>query len=822
MNDEIRGLKEKIDAANALAWGLRNSDVEQARTLLEEARELSTTGEFKESPYHEGLIRSLTGLGYIHRITGDLNKAMIYLTEAQQLSEATGLLQSMVFVTLGSVDSLLGDLLQSLQAYEKGLAAARQYRDSYFEAEALRGISNVHAMRGDFSEAIEYVKQSLELSKETQNLSGELRAWNNLASIYQIIGDYENAQIMIGKALSLIDNDDFIFEKIFVLSTAGEIQFSLENYSQALSNFQQALSLSKITLIIESKPGILINISKVYKAQQEIELEIEVLHEAIKVSEELKHFDAQHVCHQRLAAIYESQGDFESALRHHKQFHVIKEILFNEAADQKLKNLQVLYETETHKQKAEIARLRNIELTQAKEAVEAANRIKSSFLANMSHELRTPINAILGFAQLMQYDPTLSPTNNENLRTIVRSGEHLLELVNDVLDMTKIEAEKMSVHLAIFDFYQLFDELESMFSLRVKQKNLEFKIDCSPNVPKWIKADERKLRQVLLNLIGNAIKFTTYGHIDLRINYADGRLYFEVEDTGQGIAQEEIDALFTPFHQSERQESTEKGTGLGLAISQAFVQLMGDGRITVTSELNKGSLFRFDISVEVNTPQRAAETTPPKHVKWLEAEQPSYRILIADDHNDSRIALGRLLKLIGFEVQEAVDGKQAVDVSRDWQPHLIFMDLRMPEMDGYEAARQIKLHDSQVVIIAVTSDGFEDQKVNETGFDDFMQKPLQNDLVFEAIARHFDVKYIYDEILISKPESVIEDDKALELLYAQPIMWQKKLHQHAVAGNKNEILKLVEEIPLQDKALADAIRVLIKGYQFEKLVTFIE
>ncbi|MBZ0291196.1 MAG: tetratricopeptide repeat protein [Anaerolineae bacterium] len=822
MSDKIQKLKEKIDATNELAWVLKSNDVKQARTLLEEALQLSTTGEFKESPYHEGFIRNLIGLGYIHRITGDLNEAMNYLTEARQLSEATGLLQSMVFVNLGSVFSLLGDLLQSLQAYEKGLAAARQIADSHYAAEALIGIANVHAMHTDFSEAIEYVKQSLELSKETQNLRGQLHALNNLAAIYQLAGDYENAQITIEEALSLIDNGHFVFEKIFVISTAGEIQFSLGNYQQALANFQRALSLSESTSILEPKPGILVNISKVYKDQEEIELEIEVLHQAIKVSEALQHFDAQHVCHQRLAVIYESQGDFETALEHHKQFHVIKEKLFNEAADQKLRSLQVLYETETHKQQAEIARLKNIELAQAKEAVETANRVKSIFLANMSHELRTPLNAILGIVQLMQYDSSLSPTNNENLRIIVRSGEHLLDLINDVLDLSKIEADKMSVYLSLFDCYQLFDELEAMFSLRVQQKHLVFNIHCAPNVPQWIKADERKLRQVLLNLVGNAVKFTNDGHIDLRINYANDRLYFEVGDTGRGIAQEEVKRLFTPFHQSPRQEAIEEGTGLGLAISQAYVRLMGDGSIAVTSELNRGSRFRFDIPIEVGLPHNRVDSVLFKRVKALKAGQPISRILIADDHADGRIALVRLLRSIGFDVQEAVDGQQAVDVSRAWQPDLIFMDIRMPEMDGYEATRRIKHFNPQIVIIAITSNGFKDEKVNEVGFDDFLLKPLKNDLIFETIAQYLDVKYIYDEIQISKSEPILGDDKIFELLHAQPLLWQQKLHHHAVAGNKNKVLKLVEELHSQHNELADAIRTLVKDYKFERLITLTE
>lgn len=820
MSDNLEALKQKIDAINDRAWTLRNRDVEQARALLEEARTLSTTGAFEEVPYHAGQIRSLTGLGYVHRISGDLDRAMTYLTEAQQLSDATGLLQAPVSVTLGSIYSLVGDFFQSLQAYEKGLSVARHDADLNSEAEALMGIANIHAMRADYSEAIHYATQGFELCNETQYLGGQLRALNNLASLHQLNGNYEDARSVLEKSLSLTDNADFVLEKTFILSTAGEIEFSLGNYRQALSFLQQALNLSEENFIRVAQPGILVNISRVYIEQHLTELEILVLHQAIKVSEELNHFDSQHVCHLRLAAIYEERGDFETALRHYKRFHAIKTIIFDEAADQKLKHMQVLHETETHKQQAEIERLRNAELQQANEVIEAANRAKSAFLAHMSHELRTPINAILGFAQLMQYDPALSTTHHENLRAIVRSGEHLLDLINDVLDMSRIEAAKMTVQPSVFNCHQLLDELASMFDFRVKQKQLTFSVTCNPNVPQWIKTDERKLRQVLLNLIGNAVKFTAVGRVEVRAQYAESRLYFEVEDTGQGIAPADFDTLFTPFHQPQHQESAEQGTGLGLAISQAFVRLMGDGCITVSSELNRGSLFRFDIPIEVAPEQERVEIAPPKRVKALTAGQPPYRILVADDDTDGRTALVRLLKLVGFEVQEAINGKQTVAISSEWHPHVILMDLRMPEMDGYEATQQIKRHNPDIAIIATTSNAFE--QANNAEFDGFLLKPLQTDLLFEIIARHIAVRYEYGEAPNVSSRPLFDAAKFRELLRAQSLSWRQRLHHYAIAGNKTQIVRMVGEIDQQHKGLADNLRNLMAAYRFDTLISLLE
>ncbi|MEL6381198.1 MAG: ATP-binding protein [Cyanobacteria bacterium J06626_18] len=337
------------------------------------------------------------------------------------------------------------------------------------------------------------------------------------------------------------------------------------------------------------------------------------------------------------------------------------------------------------------------QLEQKAQEADAANRAKSQFLANMSHELRTPLNAILGFAQLIAREPEVPQPQREQIQIINRSGEHLLTLINDVLEMSKIEADRISLSENDFNLHWLLQLLEEMFLLKAQAKGLTLKFEHEANVPRNIHADEGKLRQVLINLIGNAIKFTEAGHVVVRTQVFTPAsqpaspcptLTFAIEDTGLGIAAEELKTLFEPFVQTETGRTSQQGTGLGLPISQKFVQLMG-GRIRVASTLGQGSQFVFDIPLQL---AKAVEETaqPPQRVIGLTPNQPTYRLLIVEDHWENRQLLKRLLSPLGFELREAENGREALSVLATWTPHLIWMDIRMPVMDGYEATQRIR------------------------------------------------------------------------------------------------------------------------------------
>jgi|GEM_PF-1093604 len=396
------------------------------------------------------------------------------------------------------------------------------------------------------------------------------------------------------------------------------------------------------------------------------------------------------------------------------------------------------------------------QLQQAKEAADAANTAKSQFLANMSHELRTPLNAILGFAQLMSRDSSLQTDQHEHLKIIVRSGEHLLALINDVLEMSKIEAGQLTLNETSFDLYHLLDSIWDMLELKAESKGLQMTCDRPANMPQYIHTDESKLRQVLINLLSNAIKFTETGQVALRIfvQPAPGeaaidplpRLHFEVEDTGCGIKSEDLQYLFAAFAQTESGRRSQEGTGLGLPISQSFVRLMG-GTITVESTPGIGSIFRFEIPLQMADPAEVMPVTLIRQVESLAPDQPAYRILVVEDKWENRQLLTRLLTNIGFEVKEATNGQEALEICCVWRPHLIWMDMRMPVMDGYEATRAIKAEyaTDPPIILALTANAFEEERLValSLGCDDFIRKPCQEHIILEKMAEHLQVRYIY-------------------------------------------------------------------------------
>jgi signal transduction histidine kinase/CheY-like chemotaxis protein len=483
---------------------------------------------------------------------------------------------------------------------------------------------------------------------------------------------------------------------------------------------------------------------------------------------------------------------------------------------------------------------------QAEDAASAANQAKSTFLANMSHELRTPLNLILGFSQLMSRSPNLPPEQQEHLGTITRSGEHLLTLINQLLDLSKIEAGRATLNETPFDLYYLLDDLQCMFQLKADSKGLQLLFDRTPDVPQYVRTDEVKLRQVLINLLCNAIKFTKAGRVSVRLCPAiDNRslvigngqertnhpLHFEIEDTGSGIAQEELDKLFQPFVQTKTGQQLQEGTGLGLAIARSFVELMG-GEITVNSWVGKGSVFKFDIKLSVVETSDIKSQQPTRRVLALEPNQLSYRILIADDALENRQLLTKLLSPLGFELWEASNGIEAIETWEKYCPHLIFMDMRMPMMDGYEATKQIRQRERNrenfqakiqtgqpTAIVAVTAHSLEKEQTTafRAGCDDFIHKPFREANIFDALHKHIGVRFVYAESTAASTETKVEI-LTPEAIAALPPDLVANLRQ-AIYNLDVELMQtLIAQISEINQPLASAIASLAKDFKYRQLL----
>ncbi|GEM_PF-491318 len=531
-------------------------------------------------------------------------------------------------------------------------------------------------------------------------------------------------------------------------------------------------------------------------------------------------------------------------------------------------------------QQAELfAQIQNqsLQLQQAAEAAEAANRAKSAFLANMSHELRTPLNAILGFAQLMAQSPSLPAEHRENLAIINRSGHHLLTLINDVLDMAKIEAGRTTINEQTFNLHRLLEDLERMFSLKAREKGLRLSVSRGAGVPEVMRSDEIKLRQVLVNLMGNAIKFTETGSVlvsvrvrepvsveesfQLPVDSGQLTLYFEVEDTGAGIPENELEKIFEPFLQTRTGKQSQEGTGLGLPISRKFVQLMG-GEITVSSQVGRGSRFKFDIQVglgEAYPLEIVNQQT--RRIIALEPNQPRYRILIADDRRDNRQLLVELLSPQGFEIKEARDGLEALQLWSSWQPHLIFMDVRMPGMTGIEATQQIKARQevqwqlqagwaeksdrgegedfsgpslaaaangqeaARTAIVAVTASSYAEERTSilAAGFDDFIAKPFRDSEIFESLTKYLGVRYVYEETIGANTSLETENrDLNPADLAALPPDLVEGLERATVRAYLDEIYSAIDEIARANAPLAEVLKKVVGEFDYARILTAIE
>ncbi len=493
--------------------------------------------------------------------------------------------------------------------------------------------------------------------------------------------------------------------------------------------------------------------------------------------------------------------------------------------DTKLKNVSTV-ESSIDQSSGQIASQPQVIQQQGKRR---SDQVTNFLLVDMSHELRSPLNAILGFAQIMEQESSLTRSQQENMAIINHSGKRMLSTINDLVDLSKIEINRLVLAKDSFDFYLWLDSFECSLRHKADNQGLDISLIKHSQLPQYICADERRLRQILTNLVSYCLKHNQSESIIVQISSSAvnldsiesklQNLHFVIENLNFSLALLELVDLFDPAVSVRQKGKFYDHSPLSLPISRQLAKLM-KGDITVEHDNHRQGrmIFRLDLAIEVVTSQEVeikAESSPQKVIS-LELEQPNYRVLVVDDSKTNRKILVQILEKVGFEIQEAANGKEAVDIWLNWQPHMIWMDIQMPVMNGYEATKQIKSSpQSKIPIVAFSASSLEEEPLYQaSGCDDFVEKPFSENIIFDKIAQHLGVRYVYQSIT-PLPSSFRLTENALRVM---PNSWIDLLGQAAAALDDKLLTQLLQEIPPEHGDLQDALQKQIDNFDFDQII----
>jgi signal transduction histidine kinase/FixJ family two-component response regulator len=830
--DERRGeeLARQFDDMDSLCWYLDG----RAWVLAED-------GKLDEA---NRMWDDVLALAEKHRLKW--RKANIYLSRGQAMRDG-------------------GRLAEAMDSFSKAYALSEAMQDRYMMARALSETGNVYSLPNANAEsqakATDYYQRALSLSDPQVYRHFYVDTSFRLGLSYVRRKDIAQARhyfdivLPIDRAMGLHAQEaDVEFQLAGLDKEAGRRVEAIAHYDRAIELYTASWAKRFLVRCGVAKAELLADLGR----RQE---SLAALARARETLREIDTPQAQINFYPNAAKVYERLGDFEHAYR---ELQTAREAdkRYADAANAKAEDeLKVRFEVRlkdaenaalrSQQKEAESRRLalwlalalsvlllggiafwlRKRAAAAATEAAHqkaladasgAASRAKSAFLANMSHELRSPLNAMLGFTNLLLRDAAVHGEAKSHLGIVLKSGEHLYGLINQILDLSKIEAGRTVLADSDFDLYALLDEIGEMFSITTAQKGLALGIDVAPDVPQYVHADQLKLRQVLINLMSNAVKFTSAGSVGLHVRKMEGKtpeacmLSFSVSDTGVGMAPDELNEIGTAFTQAGAGLHAKEGTGLGLAISRSFAELMGGG-LRLSSRPGAGTTAAFDIAATLAEDGVTAADAPATRMAiGLAPGQPRYRILVADDRQESRLLLDKLLAPLGFEVREAANGQEAVVVAEHWQPHLILMDMRMPVLDGQEAARRIKASPGgrDTVVIALTASSFDEDRVQilEAGCAEFLRKPFREADLLDALHRHLGVAFVYEETaagMVAQPEAA--------LLAGLPAELRERLAAALDMLDVAAIEAAIDAIGLRDAASAEALRELAGRFDYARM-----